>query len=103
LTNDLYDIINLDNTETTICLADVTHPVFAAHFPDYPVLPAFLQVDIASEIFNLNIVGISYSKFIEPLFPLDKLIVQIDKQDEKIKIKYKKQNKVISEMMLEAK
>lgn len=101
LTNNLYNIIYAENTEVSICLTDSSHPVFKAHFPDYPVLPAFLQIDIISEIFNLDIIGIAKSKFMEPLFPLDKLVIHREERNKNIKIKFKKQDKITSEITVE--
>ncbi|MDD5358914.1 MAG: hypothetical protein PHI79_05690 [Sulfurovaceae bacterium] len=101
LTNNLYNIMYTKNTEVGIRLTDASHPVFKAHFPNYPVLPAFLQIDIISEIFNLDIIGIIKSKFIEPLFPLDELVIYREEQNKNIKIKFKKKDKITSEIIVD--
>lgn len=101
LTNQLYTYAVLEANRTNVVLAESTHPVFKAHFENYPLLPAFLQVDIASEILNVKIKGISRSKFMEPLFPEDKLVLEHEERGKNLRIRWKKNDKIASEITLE--
>ncbi len=101
LTNQLYTLIKKEETQAIIVLADDTHPIFKAHFEGNPLLPAFLQVDIIAEIFDLTISEISRSKFMEPLKPLDTLTLNLEKRPQGIKVRLLKQEHVCSEIYLE--
>jgi 3-hydroxyacyl-[acyl-carrier-protein] dehydratase len=82
-------------------LADETHPVFKAHFEGNPLLPAFLQVDMVAEIFGLQVIGISRSKFMEPLKPSDEVVIRLERRPQGIKVKLMKQERTCSEMSLD--
>jgi 3-hydroxymyristoyl/3-hydroxydecanoyl-(acyl carrier protein) dehydratase len=91
--DDLYEFI-IKLTEN--------HKVFDAHFKDYPLLPGFLQIDIAIELlkrFNkyIEVVEIKSTKFKKPIFPNDELFYKIVLQNNNIKLKIKKdKNEVLS-------
>lgn len=101
LTNQLYTLIKKEETQALIILGDETHPIFKAHFEGNPILPAFLQVDIVAEIFGLNIIGINRSKFMEPLRPLDEVLIHLEKSVTGIKAKLLKHEQICCEMNLE--
>ncbi|MDO9209109.1 MAG: hypothetical protein Q8R86_00855 [Sulfuricurvum sp.] len=101
LTNQLYTLIKKEENQALIILGDETHPIFKAHFEGNPLLPAFLQVDIVSEIFGLNITGISRSKFMEPLKPLDEVMIRFEKRPSGIKARLLKQERTCSEINFE--
>ena len=58
-------------------MSNKEHPIFRAHFPGKPLLPAFLQIDIISNILQDEITAIIYSKFIKPIYPQDEITYQI--------------------------
>lgn len=60
-------------------MTNKTHPVFKAHFEGNPLLPAFLQIDIMSEILDKKLLSIDKSKFKLPILPNDVLIYKIIK------------------------
>ena len=102
LTQQLYTHIIKEKHEIQVTLADSSHPIFKAHFEGNPLLPAFLQVDIAAEILGITVVGIPRSKFLEPLLPNDKLLLQHEEHSGKIRIRWIKNDKIASEMTLES-
>jgi len=69
LTTDLYSIEFKDDTKAIIKLSDSNHPVFKAHFPTKPILPGFINFDIVSELFDLDINKIKKAKFIKIIEP----------------------------------
>jgi len=69
LTTDLYSIEFKDDTKAIIKLSDRNHPVFKAHFPTKPILPGFINFDIVSELFDLDINKIKKAKFIKIIEP----------------------------------
>lgn len=101
LTQQLYTYIIKEKGEIQVTLSDESHPIFKAHFEGNPLLPAFMQVDIAAEILDLTVNGISRSKFMEPLLPNDELILQHEERSGKIRIRWIKNDKIASEMTLE--
>lgn len=101
LTSQLYTLIKKEETQAVILLADETHPIFKAHFEGNPLLPAFLQVDIVAEIFGLTISGISRSKFMEPLKPLDTVAIHLEKRPQGTKVRLLKQEHICSEINFE--
>jgi 3-hydroxyacyl-[acyl-carrier-protein] dehydratase len=101
LTKQLYTHVIKEENSVRFTLADATHPVFKAHFEGNPLLPAFLQVDIAAEIFGWSVTGISRSKFVEPLKPLDKVVIRYEHTPKGTKVVWSKEGKTASEMTLE--
>lgn len=103
LSSQLYTLIKKEETQALIILGDESHPIFHAHFEGNPILPAFLQVDIVAEIFNLNVIGITRSKFMKPLKPLDEVLIRLEKSTFGIKAKLLKDEQICCEMNLEIK
>lgn len=101
LTNELYTFTQDGENRLNVVLASPSHPVFKAHFEDYPLLPAFLQVDIAAEILDVEVKGIAKSKFMEPLFPEDSLVLEYEQRPQSLRIRWRKNDKIASEITLE--
>lgn len=102
LTKKLYThTLKKEDNLATVILAPESHPVFMAHFEGNPILPAFLQVDIATEIFDLRVSGINRSKFMEPLKPNDQLLVLCEQRPNGIKVTWSKEGKTASEITFE--
>lgn len=68
-----YELISSDSNSITISLASKEHPIFKAHFPSKPILPAFMHFEIISEIFKIEIQEIKKAKFSELVLPNDVL------------------------------
>ena len=79
LNKNLYTHKKLSEESWEVTMADETHPVFKAHFEGNPLLPAFLQIDIMSEILDKKLLSIDRSKFKLPILPNDVLIYKIIK------------------------
>jgi 3-hydroxyacyl-[acyl-carrier-protein] dehydratase len=101
LTQQLYTNLIKEENEVLVTLADSSHPIFKAHFEGNPLLPGFMQVDIAAEILGITTTGITRSKFMEPLLPNDELILQYEERSGKIRVRWIKNDKIASEMTLE--
>jgi 3-hydroxyacyl-[acyl-carrier-protein] dehydratase len=100
-TQHLYSIVSRDISSAVIVLSDEHHPIFKAHFEGNPLLPAFLHVDIAAEIFGFVVSGIIKSKFIIPLVPDDEVVVNVQPNSFGVKVRFIKDTKLASEMVLE--
>ncbi len=93
--NNLYTVIEKNQNNIKLKLADENHPVFKAHFPNNPILPGFLQIDIISHILNDQIVNIKYGKFIAHICPDDEIVYNIKTVDkQRIIIVYNDNNKI---------
>ncbi len=71
--DDLYSINKLSEMESEVFLSDESHPVFKAHFPNNPILPGFIHLEIISDVFNINIIGVQKAKFNDFVLPSQKL------------------------------
>lgn len=97
-TENLYTITQSSQQEKQIRLCDESHSIFQAHFPGNPILAGFLQVDIAQELFNIQIRKIKKIKFLQLIKPSVTLIYKIN--NHKITIEDQHNNKV-SEIVYE--
>lgn len=78
--SNIYEIIEKESDVFyKIKLATKDHEIFKAHFPDNPILPGFVQIDICSELFDLNLRKIKKVKFINILMPEDIVYVKLNK------------------------
>jgi 3-hydroxyacyl-[acyl-carrier-protein] dehydratase len=99
LTKDFYGVKELEKDAWEVTFTDETHPVFKAHFEDYPLVPAFLQIDIAGELLSKELSKIERCKFKLPILPNDIVVYKIVKQVENnYKIKIFKQDEEVSEL-----
>ena len=101
MTNNLYNIVSKTPNEIKIKLCDKNHNIFKAHFPNNPILPGFLQIDIIAEILEDKITTINKSKFISHILPNDEIIYNITIKNNKKIIKIMKKDKKISEFTYE--
>lgn len=83
----LFTLLKKTDEQVIIKLSDENHPIFKAHFPNYPILPGFLLLEIISNILNINIKKVNSGKFISHTLPLDTIIYNIKKDEIKTKIK----------------
>lgn len=100
-TSQLYTLIKKEETQALIILGDESHPIFEAHFEGNPLLPAFLHVDIVTEIFGFKLIGISRAKFMEPLLPNDEMMITVEQRPLGMRVRLFKDTRIASEMTLE--
>lgn len=103
LINNLYQIVELENIENVIHAAielNKEHEIFKGHFPDVPVLPGVVMMQMCKEIIEnveglkLQILKAANMKFLMMLNPekTNNIKVEIllkEKSDELIKIQSK--------------
>ena len=101
--NNLYNVLKKNDEEVTIELSNEKHPIFMAHFPQYPVLPGFTLIDILAKVLSDKVEHIKYAKFIAHILPNDILECKIKTNNKKRMIKVFKNNKKVSEISYESK
>jgi len=104
LLENLFTIIQKENTQVVVKLSDENHPIFKAHFPNYPILPGFLLIEIIVNILDDSIKKLHSAKFIAHTLPNDTIIYNIKKDGLKTKIKILKddeKNSKIAEITYE--
>lgn len=93
--DNLYQVISVHSDDGVIfaqVLIAEKHEVFDAHFKDNPLVPGFLQIDIAVDILkgidkNIFLKEIRKAKFKKPIYPCDKIEYRIELNNEQQKIK----------------
>lgn len=98
----LYTVLKQDVEQITLQLATKDHPVFKAHFPNYPVLPGFSLIDIIAQILKDNVVYIRQSKFIAHIEPGDVLECNIKTDQVKRNISVFINKEKVSEIIYES-
>lgn len=97
LYHSLHSEVSQDSISYEVQFADEKHPIFQAHFPNNPLLPGFLHIDIACELLGKSLEKIIKAKFIQPILPLDTILFTVEKKENSYKITTKKDNKKCSE------
>ena len=65
----LYSVISADETSAQVLLSDENHPVFKAHFPQNPILPGFVHLEIIADVFQLELKGVKKAKYSAIIHP----------------------------------
>ena len=73
LLDGLYEVLKRSETEAIVKLTDASHPVFKAHFPQNPILPGFVHLDIIEDVFDLEITSIKQVKYSALVLPQEEL------------------------------
>ena len=84
LTQGLYEVLESSTTQVSVKLSDASHPIFQAHFPNKPILPGFVHLEIISDVFHLEVTSVKKAKYQALVLPSQ--ILQYIKNDNKIKI-----------------
>lgn len=93
----LYTLVEQNDEQFCIRLADKHHSVFQAHFPDNPLLPGFMLLDISEKHFQLRLKKIKKMTFLAAVLPqdcltfskqlnADRLQIDITKQGERVAV-----------------
>ena len=69
LLDGLYSIVEKSVDKGIVVLSDDTHPVFKAHFPQNPILPGFVHLEIIEELFDVQITGVKKAKYSAMVLP----------------------------------
>jgi len=96
--NGLYSIEKKEANEITIKLSSKEHPVFQAHFPEKPILPGFIHLEIIEKLFNLDVSIVKKAKFITFVAPLESLKYKIN--DNKTDILCMRDDKTIAQFKI---
>ena len=99
----LYTVLERSNEEIIVKLSDGSHPIFLAHFPNHPILPGFVLIDIIAKILNDKVVYIKQSKFIVQLLPNDVFSCQLESKGHQRNIKIFKNKQKVSHIIYESK
>ena len=84
LTDGLYTIEYKDDKKAVVKLCDATHPLFKAHFPNNPIMPGYVNFEIVSDVFDIEIRTIKKAKFLRKALPNQTLTYE--KNDNKFKV-----------------
>jgi 3-hydroxymyristoyl/3-hydroxydecanoyl-(acyl carrier protein) dehydratase len=84
LLQNLYSVEFKDDTKAIVKLSDKNHPVFKAHFPQKPILPGFVNLEIISDVFNFEITNIKKAKFLGLIEPNQTLVFKRIKNSFKV-------------------
>ena len=84
LSENLYMLEYKDKNKAVIRLSDKNHPVFKAHFPAKPILPGFMNFEMVSEIFEIEITAIKKAKFLKVALP--EQVLTYEKDNNKFKV-----------------
>lgn len=85
----LYKVITSDVNVVKIQLSDEKHPIFEAHFPNMPILPAFIVIDLVEKLFFTKVIEVKKAKFIKPILPNS--IITYQKEGDVFKIFHKEE------------
>lgn len=66
---EIFTILQKGDKYCKIGLKDENHPIFKAHFPNTPILPGFVLLEIASSVFCKADLGIKKAKFLHQILP----------------------------------
>ena len=69
LLDGLYSIVQKSENSGVVELCDASHPVFEAHFPQNPILPGFVHLEIVEDLFEIQITGIKKAKYSALVLP----------------------------------
>ena len=84
LRDNLYHVIAQDDSSFTIRF-NAQHPVFAGHFPNYPIVPGACLVQIAEDLLSehlnraVTFTAIHNLKFRQPVYPDKDIILGLKK------------------------
>lgn len=87
LRNSFYDILQ-SNQDGYVIRFDASHPIFAGHFPEHPIVPGACIVQIAEELAALTygcpvrFTAIRDLKFRQPIAPDQEIMISIQKTTE---------------------
>lgn len=97
----LYTIIHKEEESFKIKFSDENHPIFQAHFPNNPMLPGFIMLEICAEVLGHEICEIKKAKFLNQVKPEDTLSFFITQKSNSIRVEIKKEEIKIASLTYE--
>ena len=70
---EIFTVLDESEKYYKISLDDENHPIFKAHFPENPILPGFVLLDIAFGLFGQKDKEIKRAKFLHQIPPKSSL------------------------------
>ena len=80
LEGNLYTVLSRSQTAARVKFLPES-PVYAAHFPEYPITPGVCLVQMALELMDCKLLGAKDIKFVMPVFPGAEVRVEWTVQD----------------------
>lgn len=100
-TEKLYEVTERTQERVQVRFTDRTHEVFQAHFPQRPLLPGFLQVDVFAEALGVNVREISSAKFMKIISPEELVTCRYKISDNKLRLElFNEKEELISDIRL---
>jgi 3-hydroxyacyl-[acyl-carrier-protein] dehydratase len=90
-----------EGNQIFIQLCDKSHPVFQAHFPNNPIVPGFVLIDLSALLLGLNIQRIVKAKFLKPVLPQSILCFDVREKEHSVKIVITHQSQKVAELLYE--
>lgn len=69
--SDFYTVTSMGSNQVKITFTGPTHAIFKGHFPDNPLVPGFVLIDICEIVFALTIKKLNKATFLIPIEPSD--------------------------------
>lgn len=98
---DFYKIVCKEENRFCIELCDTKHPIFQAHFPNNPIVPGFILLELSAQILGLEIVKITKTKFLKNIVPLSVLWFDIQSNEKTLKIRVTQNEQKVAELTYE--
>ena len=98
---DLYRVQCHNESMFAIQLSDDMHPVFKAHFPNHPILPGFVLLDISAEVLHVEIASITKAKFLQTILPQSLLYFYCKINGKRIQIIVKQNEQKVADLNYE--
>lgn len=99
----MYTFTCKDDKTFSVTLADENHPIFKAHFPNNPILPGFILLDISAQILHVEIVHVKKAKFLHSILPQSLLHFHVEEKDKTLKIIVKQNEQKVADLHYEKK
>lgn len=99
--NEFYTLTCKEETRFCVRLSDASHPIFQAHFPQNPIVPGFVLLDMSAEILGIEIVKILKTKFLKNIAPKSVLWFEIKTNEKTLKIRVTQNEQKVAELTYE--
>lgn len=100
--SNLYEVLKNDVSTISLQLCDKNHDIFKAHFPDNPLLPGFILIDICEKEFDKKIKKIKKASFLKPILPKDKITFYMQTKAKSLHVNVKRDKEDVALIVYEA-